>query len=111
MNRASRSLGFEPDDGDPYNPAVHCHCQVCGAQYNGSDSSGGHHTGGRYGGCCQSFRSLGGFDKHLVGPRNADGHLRCLTPDELTAKGWHVDDTGAWRMPAPANNPWKKATP
>ena len=90
---------------DEYDPAVDCHCQECGAQFNGSDSSGGHCKGGRFGGCCQSFTSLTGFDRHRTGPYT---DRRCLTPDELTAKGWTRDEHGAWRTPAPKTNPWKK---
>jgi hypothetical protein len=34
---------------------------------------------------------------------------RCLTPDELLAKGWTVDGNKTWRTPAPKTNPWGKA--
>lgn len=102
-------LGFEVEPADLYDPAVDCVCQVCGAQFNGSDSSGGHCKGGTFGGCCQSFRSMSGFDKHRTG-RFEPNTRRCLTPDEMTAKGWARDEHGAWRLPAPATNPWKKDT-
>ena len=84
-----------------------CHCPDCDRKFNGSDRSGGHCRGGGYGGCCESFRSLGGFDKHRTGPHEPTGQRRCLTPDEMIAKGWTVDDNHTWRMPAPANSPWK----
>jgi hypothetical protein len=83
-----------------------CTCSQCGRMFNGSDRSGGHCVGGKFGGCCKSFRSLGGFDKHRTGPY--DGERRCLTSGELTAKGWTCDDNNTWRMPAPTTNPWKK---
>ena len=82
------------------------HCPDCDRKFNGSDRSGGHCRGGKFGGCCKSFRSLSGFDKHRTGPY--DGERRCLTADELAAKGWTCDDNNTWRMPAPANNPWEK---
>jgi len=94
------------DDVDAYNPATDCWCQVCGAQFNGSDRSGGHCKGGGYGGCCQSFGSMSAFDKHRTGKPSS---RRCLTTAEMAAKGWHVDDHGAWRTPAPTNNPWRRA--
>lgn len=108
MSRFTRTgLGFELEPVDDYDPAVDCWCQVCDAQFNGSDSSGGHCKGGDFGGCCQSFTSLSGFDRHRTG-RHEPNERRCLTPDELLAKGWTVDEAGAWRLPAPKVNPWTK---
>lgn len=83
-----------------------CTCPDCGQGYSGADRSGGHCRGGGYGGCCQSFASNYAGEKHRTG--RYDAQRRCLTPDELTAKGWTQDESGAWRTPAPANNPWKK---
>lgn len=99
-----RASAFEVEVDD-YDPAVNCHCGTCGRQFNGSDSSGGHHRGGEYGGCCQSFASLSGFNKHM---RLVNGRTVCLTPDDMRAKGWTVDDNVTWRLPAPKSNPWKK---
>jgi len=84
-----------------------CICPHCHQTYSGADSSGGHCVGGPYGGCCQSFASDYAGDKHRVGPHGG-GRRRCLTPDEMTAKGWTQDDMGAWRTPPPKTNPWKK---
>lgn len=81
-------------------------CQICGAQFNGGDRSGGHCKGGRYGGCCQSFGSLTAFVKHWVGPFEPPGQRRCLAPDEMREKGWTLDDAGVWRLPAPAVSLW-----
>jgi hypothetical protein len=106
---SGRDLSLEADEVDNYDPAVDCHCHHCGVQFNGSDSSGGHCSGGPFGGCCQSFASLSGFDKHRVGPHGT-AERRCLTPDEMLAKGWTVDGNKVWRLPAPKTNPWKKAT-
>ena len=94
-------------DADLYDPAVDCHCPDCDRTFNGSDSSGGHCRGGGYGGCCKSFTSLSGFDKHRTGRYEPD-ERRCRTSDELLAKGWTVDDNNTWRTPAPATSPWKK---
>lgn len=80
-------------------------CLDCGGRFSGSDRAGGHCRGGKYGGCCKSFRSLGGFDKHRTGPHE---DRRCLTSEELLAKGWTCDGDSIWRMPAPATSPWKE---
>lgn len=99
-------IGFE-DSSEELD--LDCTCAECGRRFNGSDRSGGHCRGGAYGGCCQSFRSLGGFEKHRTG-KYEPNERRCLTPDELLELGWSVDDNYTWRMPAPAVNPWKKET-
>jgi hypothetical protein len=101
---STRAAEVEPNEVDDFNPA-HTYCPQCGRHYNGSDSSGGH-CSPVTGGCCQSFRSATAFNKHLTG-RYGDGEKQCLTPDEMLAKGWTVDDNATWRMPAPAVNPWK----
>ena len=56
------------------------------------------------GGCGQPFQSRGLFDAHRVGwfepptkPKaNDPGPRRCLTPDEMLAKGWRFDGK-TWR--------------
>jgi len=73
-------------------------CSDCERTYSGSDRSGGHCMS-----CHQSFSAQGGFDKHRVGQYGID--RRCLTTDEMTAKGWHLDGRGDWRMPS-KGNPW-----
>jgi hypothetical protein len=88
----------EPEDD--YDPSE-CVCDQCGRKFNGSDSGGGHCAA-----CHQSFRSLGGFDKHRTG-RYQPNERRCLTPDEMTARGWVQGDSGMWRMPPPKNSPWE----
>lgn len=102
---ADKAAKFEQSDDAL---ELDCTCATCGRMFNGSDRSGGHCRGGGYGGCCESFRSLTGFDKHRTGPYDVPGGRRCLTPDEMSAKGWTVDGNHTWRMPAPAVNPWKK---
>lgn len=106
FGRHDTAADLNPDDD--YSPAHDSRCGTCEQDYNGSDSSGGHHRGGPYGGCCRSFGSMTSFNRHMVGPRTPDGYLRCLTPDEMTAKGWTLDERGAWRTPPPASSPWTK---
>lgn len=97
----------EPDDVDDYDPS-HCVCPECKAVYSGTDKSGGHCRGGIYGGCCQSFASQHAADKHFVFARDGLGLLiRCRTPEEMRAKGWTCDETGAWRTPPPKQPFWK----
>ena len=83
--------------------ALNCACPECGRRYSGHDSSGGHCRGGAYGGCCYSFRSNTTASAHRVGPGTA---RRCLTPDEMRAKGWTCDDNGTWRAAPPPERPW-----
>jgi hypothetical protein len=83
-----------------------CTCPDCGQAYSGADSSGGHHRGGKYGGCCQSFRSNTTASAHFVPV--GDGKMRCATPDEMRERGWNRDEYGVWRAAPPAVNPWKK---
>jgi hypothetical protein len=100
----------EPLEEDTYDPETSPHtCPECQQEYSGAQRAGGHCRGGRYGGCCQSFGSQNSGDKHRVGPHEPRGSRRCLTPDEMRAKGWTQDDRGAWRTPAPKTNPWTKA--
>lgn len=101
MRFADRAAAFEQSHVEL---DLDCECQVCKRMFNGSDRSGGHCKGGRFGGCCKSFRSLTGFDKHRTGPYE---NRRCRTDEELLAKGWTVDANNTWRMPAPDTNPWE----
>ncbi len=69
-------------------------CGECGKGYG---NGGGHCTG-----CHQSFNSDTAFDKHRT---QEDDTRRCLTVDEMTAKGmslnaksWWITSTGGhWR--------------
>ena len=45
-------------------------------------------------GCKQYFNSNAAFDKHRVGKHGLN--RRCLTPDEMTAKGMMVNHAGFW---------------
>jgi hypothetical protein len=73
-------------------------CPECGARY--SPRSGGHCRGGAYGGCCQSFAGDAVAGSHRVGPYDPPDARRCLTPQEMQAKGWHLGKRG-WSMSAP----------
>ena len=90
---------FEAEDYVPETP-----CHWCGQVFGPDDT--GHCTGGEFGGCCQTFASNHAFDRHRTG--RYDGERRCLTTDEMTAKGWtQSGQYNAWRTPAPATDPWK----
>ena len=58
-------------------------------------------------GCGAYFRGSGTFGLHRVGDWLLDGaNRRCLTREEMSAKGWLVDEAGFWiraRMPASAS--------
>jgi hypothetical protein len=83
-------------------------CSWCGGIFGPDDT--GHCTGGAFGGCCQTFASNTAFDKHRTGKYDPPMR-RCLTSEELTGKGWtRTGKYNAWRMPAPAVNPWAKPT-
>lgn len=111
MSRFGSSFGFSEADADDAEPIGRCH--HCGATFAGEHvghCSGGpyrqDYPDGTYSGCCQNFASDAAFDKHRTGPY--DGNRRCLTVEELTAKGWaKTGPHDSWRTPAPAVNPWK----
>lgn len=46
-------------------------------------------------GCNQYFNSNGAFDKHRTGKHGLN--RRCMTPDEMIAKGMVLRDDGFWR--------------
>lgn len=46
-------------------------------------------------GCGQYFNSSNAFDKHRTG-EHAGGNRRCLTADEMTARGMALNKTGWW---------------
>ena len=35
-------------------------------------------------------------DAHRIGSYRIPGDRRCLTVEEMTAKGWRIDDRGVW---------------
>lgn len=99
MTFSTRPIRFNVEDNTEI---LDCRCPHCQRRYNGSDASGGHCTI-----CHWSFRSMSTGDAHRVGPFEPPGQRRCLTPEEMTAKGWTCDEHGTWRA-APAENPhWK----
>ncbi len=62
-------------------------CPDCGQGYR---SGAGHCRGGKYGGCCRSFRGTLDFDRHRTGPH--DGARRCRTDAELLDAHWVKTD-------------------
>ena len=86
-------------------------CPECGSTVLGA---GGHCRGGEYGGCCQSFSSNTIGDRHQIGHFSPPAKgvyvpRRCMTTEEMTAKGWHLNSKGAWQLPAPKNPPtWRR---
>lgn len=95
---------FGAFEGDEYVPETTC--PHCGDVYGPDDT--GHCTGGRFDGCCETFASNHAFDRHRTGKYDPPSR-RCLTVQELEAKGWtRTGKYNAWRTPAPNNNPWKK---
>lgn len=104
------NFDLDPDDADipevddtRANVKLNCGPCKCGRKYPGSDRSGGHCAT-----CHLSFASQTGFDKHRVGQfeNRAAGKVntrRCLTSEEMQAKGWTVDEHFVVRMPAPTH--------
>lgn len=82
-------------------------CGHCGATFAGRQN---HCTL-----CHETFASETAGDAHRVGPYDPPAR-RCLTPDEMTAKGLWIDDRGIWHGRAttsgvPARRAsWKGAT-
>jgi hypothetical protein len=52
----------------------------------------------RCGACHQSFNAVSTFDHHRTGPYAGTGAnaRRCLSTDEMIAKGWHQNVAGFW---------------
>jgi hypothetical protein len=47
--------------------------------------------------CGAYFRRSGTFGRHRAGTWADQGtHRHCLTPDEMAAQGWLVDERGYW---------------
>lgn len=78
--------GVTPIHNDPLlsTPTDRCRCMNCG----------------------HYFRSSGTFARHRVGNWEQDGaNRRCLTIEQMLAKGWLQDDVGYWirsKMPTSA---------
>jgi hypothetical protein len=47
-------------------------------------------------GCGGYFNAVFASDGHRTGTCGAGGTRRCLTPEQLTAKGWLVNEAGFW---------------
>lgn len=56
-------------------------------------------------GCNQYFNSNFAFDKHRTGKHGID--RRCMTPDEMIAKGMVLLDDGFWRGTIQPEGGWK----
>jgi hypothetical protein len=50
------------------------------------------------GACHQYFNSNSAFSQHRIGKHGED--RRCLTPEEILAKGWTKNSAGFWIMEA-----------
>lgn len=50
--------------------------------------------------CGEFFNRVSTFDRHRVGVIGVD--RRCLTSDEMTAKGWRLNGRGFWLTEARA---------
>lgn len=75
-------------------------CQICAATFR---PTAGHCTGGVFGGCCRSFASTGGFDRHRRFGVKGDWETRYCAPDAvLLAEGWARDASGFWHVPVVA---------
>ena len=48
--------------------------------------------------CGHGFKTLSAFDKHRTGPYGW-GSRRCLSAEEMTAKGFRLHATGRWMAP------------
>ena len=90
------------DDSD-WVVKLNCGPCECGRKYPGSARSGGHCPT-----CHLSFASQTGFEKHLRRGRYDRTEPWCYSVEELTAKGWTVDEHFVVRMPAPTF--WNNAT-
>ncbi|MCC6170659.1 MAG: hypothetical protein IT481_01390 [Gammaproteobacteria bacterium] len=55
----------------------------------------------RCGGCGERLNSITAFDRHRVGPFEA---RRCLSPEEMLARGWLVNSAGFWITSAKADS-------
>lgn len=54
--------------------------------------------------CGEYFNRVSTFDKHRVGEYGAD--RRCMTSEEMQAKGWHINAAGFW---VTASREWRAA--
>lgn len=56
-------------------------------------------------GCNQYFNSNEAFDKHRTGKHGVN--RRCMTPDEMIAKGMILPEDGFWRGSPQPKERWK----
>lgn len=75
-------------------------CPKCGATYAGKQN---HCT---LPGCCNTFSTPAVGDLHRVGPF-LPGQRRCLTPDEMRAKGMQQGSDGVWRDASHPHPQWR----
>lgn len=59
--------------------------------------------------CGEDFGSLALFDRHMVG-KPGDRRRGCLTPEQMTAKGWRKGARGRWLDPASGRMAGKAVT-
>jgi hypothetical protein len=58
--------------------------------------------------CGENFGGVKLFNEHRIGQHGKD--RRCLTPQEMTARGWSQDSGGRWRHTSHAPMPKKWAS-
>lgn len=58
-------------------------------------------------GCRRYFNSSAAFDKHRTGDHGKD--RRCMTDEEMTAKGMYLHEDGFWRGSRMTNQVWGDA--
>lgn len=62
--------------------------------------------------CGEYFNRTSGFNKHRIGkfdlPKEHIDGRRCMTIDEMVAKGMRVNSDGFWTLPG-GENPWRGA--
>jgi hypothetical protein len=56
--------------------------------------------------CGQGFNRVSTFDKHRVGEFAPGNTRRCLSTEEMQAKGWQVNAAGFWIT---ASGGWRHA--
>jgi len=78
-----------------YTGGMKCVCPECGAEYSGSQGSGGHCRDG----CHLTFANEGSGRAHMVGPYEPRSQRRCLTVEEMLEKDWRLTDRGWTKYP------------
>jgi len=78
-------------------------CSKCGKQWSGHKIE--HCVAAN---CHQSFASTTAGEKHRVGKHDVTegpDRRRCLTPDEMLARGMVLNAVGLWTVAAPLDRP------